>query len=184
MNRTFIGLALAISTLMSGKAACSGYATSDFQSPSQAEIQSQPVVGASSASSSTAGLTPLKASDFITVFSDTIVEGGDSWEVNGVDCEIDAKFMKKMGFVVGKNRRYIRKDVIVWKKLEKEGNDVIGGSIYLRFTTEEAAKAFMKTCDEFGWSNDDPDQRGNFSASSSVMVSREGRTVRIGYDLT
>lgn len=179
MRRIYFGLALTITSLLSGETVRADY--TDFRTP----IPTRSFVSAPPTStSSAAGLTPLKVSDFVTIDSYTVGEGEDSWEMMHADGFIDAKYMRKIGFTLGKKRRYIRRDVTVWEGLDMEGEDCLGGSIYLKFKSEEAAKAFMKTCDEFGWDDEDPDFRGNGSNTGTVSVRREGLTVRVGWDNT
>lgn len=173
MRRIYFGLALTITSLLSGETVRADY--TDFRTP----ILTRSFVSAPPTStSSAAGLTPLKVSDFVTIDSYTVGEGEDSWEMMNADGFIDAKYMRKIGFTLGKERRYIRRDVTVWAGK----SDDLGGSIYLKFKSEEDAKAFMKTCDEFGWDDENPDFRGNGSMTGTVSVSREGMTVRIGWD--
>ncbi|MDE6297140.1 MAG: hypothetical protein K2L89_04765, partial [Muribaculaceae bacterium] len=111
-------------------------------------------------------------------------EGEDSWESFFPSIEINPDFMKRAGFT-GRRGRFIRENVIVFTEPENEDEDNLGDTIYFEFSTEAAAKSFMKTCDEIeGLTHDDPDNIYFSSAGPSAAICREGKTVVISVDYT
>ncbi|MDE5870048.1 MAG: hypothetical protein K2H18_07430, partial [Muribaculaceae bacterium] len=126
--------------------------------------------------------TPLKISDFYRIEKITL-QNNDAFEFEEFYFGINPDFMKKSGFTSGRKGRFIRKDVIVWGTITDENttSDLNDTEIYvfLKFATEEAAKAFMKTCDELGWDNEDPDWRGEDDTCDGIAARRDKSTVLI-----
>lgn len=162
MNRKIIGVALAVIAMMFGTVA----------------------TFAQSAGAATQSNAPLKVSDFFSIESYTEGEGESAYQRIFPSVGINPKFMKNAGFK-GRRGRYIREDVIVWSEPDIENGDVLGDNIYFKFSTEEAAKAFIKTCGEIeGLENEGPDEWCYISAGPSAGISRNGKIVIIATDNT
>lgn len=162
MNRKIIGMALAVIAMMLG--ALTTFAQSTGVAPRS--------------------YAPLKMSDFFSIESYTEGEGEGAYERYYPSAGFEPKFMTAAGFT-GRKGRYIREDVIVWAAPYIDNGDKLGDNIYFEFTTEEAAKAFIKTCGEIeGLENDGPDRWYYSSAGPSAGIIRNGKSVVISTDDT
>lgn len=162
MNRKIIGMALAVIAMMLGAV----------------------ITFAQSTGAGARSYAPLKMSDFFSIESYTEGEGEGAYERYYPSAGFEPKFMTAAGFT-RKKGRYIREDVIVWAVPDIDNENKYGDKIYFEFTTEEAAKAFIKTCGEIeGLENDGPDEWYYRSAGPSAGIYRNGKSVVISTDYT
>lgn len=162
MNRKIIGMALAMIAMIFGNV----------------------TTFAQSAGAAPGSYAPLKMSDFFSIESYTEGEGEGAYERYYPSAGFEPKFMTAAGFT-GRKGRYIREDVIVWAVPDIDNGNKYGDKIYFEFTTEEAAKAFIKTCGEIeGLENDGPDEWYYRSAGPSAGIYRNGKSVVISTDYT
>ncbi|MDE7413329.1 MAG: hypothetical protein K2N05_06015, partial [Muribaculaceae bacterium] len=127
---------------------------------------------------------PLKALDFTVTEEET----DESYNPNNKSIiGINPDFMKKLGFIQGQEGRLIREDVIVWGTTINESPEFyFDFGVYLKFATEDAAKAFMKTFDALGWDKEEDNCRAEntdwldeYSGTTISIVTRDKSTVTI-----